>query len=65
MDASQFADLIQLHEAATAVNEKDFPSLIHHNVGNRMRNRRGRVAQEAKPSSNGRFSCLNHTRKDV
>ncbi len=45
---SQLSRLIQLREAATTVNEKDFPSLIHPVAGTGMRNRRGRSAQETK-----------------
>ena len=30
---SELSRLIQLREAATAVNKKHFPSLIHHNAG--------------------------------
>src|SRR5881394_335854 len=52
MDISQLAGLIQLREAATAVNKKDFPSLIQHNAGAWMRrNRRGRSEQETNPAN--------------
>jgi hypothetical protein len=49
MDISQLAGLIQLRKAATAVNKKYFLSLIYHDAGAGMRNRRGRSAQKTKP----------------
>ena len=46
MGVSQVAGLIQLREAATAVNKEHLLLFIHHNAGAGMRNRRGHSAQE-------------------
>src|SRR3989442_3463579 len=58
---SQLAGLIQLREAATSVNKKHFPSLVHHNAGVGVRNRRGRSAEETKtchPTNGFHAHCI-------
>jgi hypothetical protein len=66
MDVSQLACLIQLGEAATAVNKKDFPALIDHDAGAGMRIRRGHSAEETdcRQIMSG-FHVRQHTQKDA
>ena len=66
MDITQLAGLIQLREAATAVNKKYFSTLVDHDAGAGMRIRRRHSAKETDcRQRTGGFHVRQITRKDA